>query len=255
MFILPIIVAFFASILTFFSGFWIWTILLPVFVLFFPLDLAIAMTWIVHLSNNLFKYFIIWNNFDKNTVLRLWLTWIVWSILWAYIFLRISNLNIDIDYSIFSYSFSVNMFSFIIWALLIFFSFLEISTKFKNINFWTKSTYLVWFLSWLFWWLSWHQWALRTAVLSKLNLSKEVFIWTWVVIAIMVDFTRIWVYFSNFKLLQDVNYLIIFLTILSAFLWSYIWWKLLKKVTIDFVKNIVLALLIVMWTSMMLWII
>ncbi len=44
-----------ASALTLFSGFGLGTLLMPVIAIFFPLELAIAMTAIVHLANNLFK--------------------------------------------------------------------------------------------------------------------------------------------------------------------------------------------------------
>lgn len=44
-----------ASALTLFSGFGLGTLLMPVVALFFPLELTIAMTAIVHLSNKLFK--------------------------------------------------------------------------------------------------------------------------------------------------------------------------------------------------------
>jgi hypothetical protein len=47
--------AFLASGLTLFSGFGLGTLLLPVMVLFFPIDLAIALTAVVHALNNLFK--------------------------------------------------------------------------------------------------------------------------------------------------------------------------------------------------------
>lgn len=47
--------AFFTAILTFFSGFGLGTILTPVFAIFFPIEVAIALTGVVHLSNNLFK--------------------------------------------------------------------------------------------------------------------------------------------------------------------------------------------------------
>jgi len=49
------IAAFLASILTFFSGFGLGTILMPVFAFFFPIEVAIALTGVVHFSNNLFK--------------------------------------------------------------------------------------------------------------------------------------------------------------------------------------------------------
>ena len=44
-------VAFLAAILTFFSGFGLGTILTPVFMIFFPVEVAIALTGIVHFFN------------------------------------------------------------------------------------------------------------------------------------------------------------------------------------------------------------
>ena len=49
------VAALLASGLTLFSGFGLGTLLMPVIALFFPLELAIAMTAMVHLSNHLFK--------------------------------------------------------------------------------------------------------------------------------------------------------------------------------------------------------
>ena len=49
------VVAFFAAILTFFSGFGLGTILTPVMMIFFPVEIAVAFTGIVHFSNNIFK--------------------------------------------------------------------------------------------------------------------------------------------------------------------------------------------------------
>ncbi len=58
------------SALTFFSGFGLGTILLPVFSLFFPIELAIALTAIVHLLNNLFKLALVGQHAHGKTVLR-----------------------------------------------------------------------------------------------------------------------------------------------------------------------------------------
>src|SRR5688572_3039055 len=49
------IVSFIASMLTFFSGFGLGTILLPVFSLMMLIPAAVTSTAIVHFSNNLFK--------------------------------------------------------------------------------------------------------------------------------------------------------------------------------------------------------
>ena len=53
--ILIYITAIVASGLTLISGFGLGTLMLPVFALFFPLEIAIGMTAIVHVLNNFFK--------------------------------------------------------------------------------------------------------------------------------------------------------------------------------------------------------
>ncbi len=58
------------AILTFFSGFGVGTILTPIFVIFFPIDIAIAMTAIVHFSNNVFKFGLTYKNIDKKVLLK-----------------------------------------------------------------------------------------------------------------------------------------------------------------------------------------
>lgn len=47
--------AFGVSLLTLFSGFGLGTLLMPVFALFFPIEVAVASTSVVHAANNLFK--------------------------------------------------------------------------------------------------------------------------------------------------------------------------------------------------------
>ncbi|MDP2091084.1 MAG: sulfite exporter TauE/SafE family protein [Candidatus Gracilibacteria bacterium] len=255
MLFLPIIVAFFASILTFFSGFGIGTILLPVFAIFFPLDIAIAMTGIVHFFNNFFKLFLVGKYYDKKIVLKLGITGIIGAILGAYLLIKLSSLDLNVFFSIFQFEFNTTILKIIIGLLLIIFSVLEMYPKFKNLSFSNIAIYFIGFLSGLFGGLSGHQGALRTAVLTKLNLEKNVFIATGVVIACMVDFTRISIYFGSFKLFEKENILIIFLTTLSAFLGAYIGSKLLKKVTINFIQSIVSILLITLGILIMLGII
>ncbi|HMY69369.1 MAG TPA: hypothetical protein PL163_22180 [Leptospiraceae bacterium] len=55
---------FFTSYITFFSGFGLGTVLLPVFALFFPLEAAVGLTGAVHFLNNTFKFFIIKKEYD-----------------------------------------------------------------------------------------------------------------------------------------------------------------------------------------------
>ena len=51
-------VALLVSALTLFSGFGLGTLLMPAFALFFPIEVAVAATAIVHLANNIFREFV-----------------------------------------------------------------------------------------------------------------------------------------------------------------------------------------------------
>jgi uncharacterized membrane protein YfcA len=57
--------------LTLFSGFGLGTLLMPVFAIFFPIDLAVGLTAIVHFFNNLFKFALLGKHADKTIVLGL----------------------------------------------------------------------------------------------------------------------------------------------------------------------------------------
>ena len=70
--IIIVIAAFFTAMLTFFSGFGLGTILAPVFAIFFPIDVAIALTGVVHFSNNLFKIALVGKNTDKAVFAKIW---------------------------------------------------------------------------------------------------------------------------------------------------------------------------------------
>ncbi|MDC3196988.1 TSUP family transporter, partial [Gammaproteobacteria bacterium] len=62
--------AFIASGLTLFSGFGLGTLLMPVVAVFFPLEVAVAMTAVVHLANNLFKLLLLGRGADARVLLR-----------------------------------------------------------------------------------------------------------------------------------------------------------------------------------------
>ena len=69
-YIIICIVALLGSWLTLFSGFGLGTILLPVFGIFFPIEVAIALTAIVHFLNNVFKLLLLGRHVDKRVLLR-----------------------------------------------------------------------------------------------------------------------------------------------------------------------------------------
>ena len=54
--------------LTFFSGFGLGTLLMPAFALFFPIEVAIAATAVVHLVNNIFKVYLLFSEKGKAVI-------------------------------------------------------------------------------------------------------------------------------------------------------------------------------------------
>lgn len=84
--------AFFTAVLTFFSGFGLRTVLAPVFSIFFPVDVAIALTGVVHFTNNLFKIALVGKNTDKTVLIRFGVPAILASFAGAWLLLKITVL-------------------------------------------------------------------------------------------------------------------------------------------------------------------
>ena len=239
------IVALVTSLLTFFSGFGLGTLLMPVFAIFFPLDQAIAMTGVVHFSNNIFKGTLVWKNTDKEVLLKFGTPAIIASFAGAWLLLSITHLPVLETYTIGSRSFSITPVKLIISVLLLFFAITELLPFFEKLSFSKKKLVLGGILSGFFGGLTGIQGALRSAFLIKAGLSKESYIATGVMIACVVDITRLSVYASNFVtsgIAQNLTVLII--ATMAAIAGAILGNRLLKKVTISTVKYIVAIMLI-----------
>ncbi|HCE58803.1 MAG TPA: hypothetical protein DER09_13490 [Prolixibacteraceae bacterium] len=239
------IAAFFTSILTFFSGFGLGTILMPVFALFFPVEVAIALTGVVHFSNNLFKMALVGKNTNKQVLLRFGIPAIFASFAGAWLLMQISGFQPLFSYHLGEKQFEVTPIKLVIAVLLFFFSLLEIIPRFQKIQFGKNKLMLGGVLSGFFGGLAGIQGALRSAFLIKAGLSKEAYIATGVVIASLVDITRLSVYverFSTSGLHENVG--LIVSAIASAVLGAIIGKKLLKKITLQFVQVFVAIMLI-----------
>ena len=240
------LVAFIASILTFFSGFGLGTILLPVFSLFFPIEIAIALTGVVHFFNNIYKLILVGKNANKNVLIYFGIPAVIASFIGAYILINITDLSSLYEYSIGEKLFIITPVKLIISILLIVFAIIELFPFLKKLNFQKKHLPFGGFLSGFFGGLSGHQGALRTAFLINAGLTKETFIGSAVVISAFVDFTRISIYSTRFlnSGLSDNIPLILCATI-SAIIGAYYGNRLLKKVTLEFIQKLVAILLIV----------
>lgn len=232
--------------LTFFSGFGLGTILVPVFALFFPLEIAISLTAIVHFLNNLFKLFLVGRNASRSVVIRFGVPAILFAFLGAYLLTVISGVQPLISYSFLNKTADVTWVKLIIGLLLAFFALVDLIPSLSKVNFSQKYMPLGGALSGFFGGLSGNQGALRSAFLIRANLSKEQFIATGVIIAVLIDLSRLTIYAADLsKQYHKLDYLLLTLTVLSAFLGAYVGNKLLKKITIRFLQSFVAIMLLV----------
>lgn len=240
-------VAFLVAILTFFSGFGLGTILTPVFMIFFPVDLAIALTGVVHFFNNIFKLFLVGRNANREVLLRFGIPAVIAALAGAWLLLQLTDLKPLFSYQIGDRKFEVSPVKFIISVLLIIFALIDLIPYFSKLQFGKDKLPIGGVLSGFFGGLSGNQGALRTAFLIKAGLSKEAFIGTSVVVSAFVDFTRLSVYASRFSQsgLQE-NITVVICATLAAITGAFIGNKLLKKITLKFIQRMVAVMLIVL---------
>ena len=235
--------ALFASTLTLFSGFGVGALLMPVFALFFPIDVAVAMTAVVHFLNNLFKLALLGRHAHIGTALKFGLPAIFSAFFGAWLLLWLSDLSPLMSYSISGHQFYIMPVKLIISILMAFFAIFELLPDYAGLSIERKYLPLGGILSGFFGGLSGHQGAMRSAFLIRCNLSKEGFIATGVVIACMVDVTRLAVYSTGLLEKVSSNGLLVTAAALSAFAGAFIGRKLLKKVTMHLVQLIVSVML------------
>lgn len=197
MLVLLSIVAFGASLLTFFAGFGLGTMLLPAFALFFPLPQAVALTAVVHLLNNLFKLGLTGKNADFGTVARFGIPSVLGALVGAYTLGLLGGTGELYTYHLGSKICSITLLKLVMAMLMMFFALMELIPKLKNLRFDQKYFPFGGLLSGFFGGLSGHQGALRSAFLVRGSLEGRVFISTGIVIACMTDLARLPVYFAK----------------------------------------------------------
>jgi uncharacterized protein len=228
-----------ASALTLFSGFGLGTLLMPVVALFFPLELAIAMTAMVHLANNLFKIGLLGRKADRSVLLKFGLPAVGAAFIGASLLMYLGEVNPLYEYQAFGSNRQVSVLKLVIGVLIVSFVVLELSPTFAKIP-------LGGVISGFFGGLSGHQGAFRSMFLIKAGLEKEAFVATGVVLAVMVDLARMTIYGVGLSDESEmVEWTLVIGASISAFTGAYVAAKVLNKVTFRSVQLIVSALLIV----------
>ncbi len=237
----------FGAGLTFFSGFGLGTLMLPVFSLFFPLPIAVGATAIVHLSNNIFKFGLVYRHIHFPTLLRFGIHALIFAALGGYLLEWMENVAPIYSYNWNNKAFNVTVLKLVIGSLMIFFAWFDLDPRFKNLQVEQKYIPFGGVLSGFFGGVSGHQGAFRSAFLTKAGLTKEEFIGTSNAIALVIDLARISVYLKtlDFTSLSNEKGLLI-VGILFAFIGTYFGKKLIHKTTLKGIQKIVGVMLIVL---------
>ncbi|ADU63566.1 MAG: sulfite exporter TauE/SafE family protein [Pseudodesulfovibrio sp.] len=237
--------------LTLFSGFGLGTVLMPVMAVFFPIETAVAMTAVVHLANNAFKLLLFGRQADYRVVLRFGIPAFFASLAGAWLLIHVAGLPSLFRYELFGADFEVSPIKLLIGLLILFFACLEIRSKGSGYRFAPSWLPVGGAVSGFFGGLSGNQGAFRSAFLLGAGLSKEAFVATGVVLACVVDISRLSIYggVAGSRLISD-NLPLLAAATASAFAGSFAGSRLLKKVTLTTVRLLVSVLLLMLGAAL-----
>jgi uncharacterized membrane protein YfcA len=243
--LLVCLTAFLAAGVTLFSGFGLGTLVMPVFALFFPVELAISMTAIVHLLTNMLKVWVLGRYAVREVVLQFGVPAILAAFAGAWVLAHLVELSPLMQYRVVDYTFQVMPVKVAVGILLIVFALVESDAKEGRLVFDSRYLALGGIVSGFFGGLSGHQGALRSAFLIKAGLSKEGFLGSGVVIACLVDLARLVIYGASFPAIaMDEHLFILLAAVTSAFAGTWMANSFAHKTTIHTIQVIVSVMVI-----------
>jgi uncharacterized membrane protein YfcA len=245
-------VALFVATLTFFSGFGLGTLLMPAFAVFFPVEVAVAATAVVHLANSLFKLALLGRDAHWPTVLTYGAPALVGAIAGAFALTWVSRLAPLATYHLGGKEHDVTAIRVVIAAVIVAFAVLELWPGFEELSFKPRYVALGGVISGFFGGLSGHQGALRSAFLLRAGLTKRQFIATRAAGAVIVDLSRLVVYGATF-MKEDVGTLrdrggvgLVAAASACAFVGTFVGSRLIEAVTLTGLRRFIGAALLIL---------
>jgi uncharacterized membrane protein YfcA len=231
-----------ASLLTFFTGFGLGTLLLPAFALFMPIGAAVAMTAVVHLVNGLLKLALTGRHVAWRIVPVFGIPAVAGSLLGAWLLLRVADAAPWLHWTLGGHDFAVTPVKLLVGVLLGVFSLAELVPRLKVLAFGPRWLAVGGALSGFFGGLAGMQGALRSAFLVRSALTKEQFIATGAALAVLIDLSRLGVYG---RALRDAtpDYAVLATGALAAAAGAVLGNLLLPKISLRAVERLVALLL------------
>lgn len=245
-------VALVVAVLTFFAGFGLGTLLMPAFAVFFPVEVAIAATAVVHLANNLFKLGLVGRQAHWPTVVAYGIPASLAAMVGAFALERAAAIPPLHTYQLGPTAHHITAVGILVAVVIAAFAVLELSPRFAALTFDRKYIALGGVISGFFGGLSGHQGALRSAFLLRAGLTKDQLIGTRVAGAVIVDVSRLLIYglaffAKDFAALREHGGLgLIAAACLAAFTGSFVGSRLVKSVTLTLLQQTVGVMLLLL---------
>ena len=240
-------VAFAASGLTLFSGFGLGTVLLPVFALFFPVPQAIAATAVVHLLNNVFKAGLVGRKADWPTVLRFGLPAVPAAVAGTWLLVRLEAGARLYEWTLGARTFGPTAAGFTVGVLLAGMALLELQPWFQRLAAPARLLPLGGLVTGFIGGLTGQQGAFRAIFLLKSGLEPSRLIATGVMLAILIDLSRIPAYalaFAASGAHDGREWRLVAVGALAAFAGAALGARYLDKVTIGLVRLVVAVMML-----------
>lgn len=252
--IIPIVSAAVAA-LTLVSGFGLGTVLLPAFAIFFPIEIAIAATGVVHLTNNVFRVAIVGKWASRAVVLSFGIPAVLAAFVGAALMTAMADIRPLRSYTLGPIEAEITWLKLVIALLLAGLAALEVWPRYQHLSFPRRALPVGGILSGFVGGISGMQGALRAPFLLRAGLGREAYVGTANVISTIVDVARLAVYFVGLSwLAQSRDYQalgewrtfwLVAAACLAGFAGSYFGAKVVKRVTIKAIRNLVAVLLLV----------
>jgi uncharacterized membrane protein YfcA len=245
------VTALFTAGLTMFSGFGLGTLLMPVFALFFPVEVAVGATAVVHGANNVFKIALVGRYADRSLVVRFGVPAILAAFAGAWALGAVAGFGELFRYELGARTAVVTPVKLAMGVLMLFFAVFELAPRFRRFRFGGEHLVAGGLLSGFFGGFSGHQGALRAAFLAKTATNTQTFVGTSATIGFMVDMARIATYALLYYTsgadnpLQPGQWSLIAVAIAAAFVGVLAGKRFLHKVTLATVQTLTGILLLV----------
>lgn len=242
------VVAMLASALTLYSGFGLGTLLLPAFALFFPAPVAVAATGTVHLLNNLFKGTLLRNRADWPTVLKFGIPAVPAAVAGAWLLAWLGDIPRVFEWSAFGRRLGPTGADLTIGTLMVALAALELQRWFQELKAPPALMPLGGLVTGFLGGLTGQQGAFRSMFLLRSGLAAERFIATGVMIAVIVDLSRLTTYAVSFNAVglnpSGREGVLVIVGTLSGFVGAYVATRRLDRMTIGTVRYSVAALML-----------